>query len=47
MHVKRIKVNLIFGAQLSDYTALFSSAHFKEKVLKAEKTKSRGRRTKG
>lgn len=44
MHVKRINVNLIFGVEL---TALFSSAYFKEKVLKVERTKNRERKTKG
>lgn len=30
-------MNLIFSVKLTDYTALFSSAHFKEKALKAER----------
>lgn len=46
MYVKNINVNLIFGIKLTDHTALFSSAHFKEKALKAERTKRRGRKTK-
>lgn len=47
MYAKSINVNLVFGVKLTDYTALFSSAYFKEKVLKIKGTKSRGRKTRG
>lgn len=40
MYVKSINVNLTFGAELTDYTAMFSSAHFKEKALKAEEKRA-------
>lgn len=40
MYVKSINVNLTLGAELTDYTAMSSSAHFKEKALKAEEKRA-------
>lgn len=37
----------IFGVKLIGCRAQCSSAHFKEKFLKVERTKSRGRKTEG